>query len=187
MREGTALRRRRILDARGRGHDACFSSMPAAPRRLASDQFHNLRACQIPWSQGKMQGISPNSADFPRNLFRKHLRIQRFAKEFPTRTEQGIFLPAQGINNASRESAGNFAQNRPARPDASDWVKCFSFADKKVINSFVLLPAPTDALGFAERAALQCRCVQGASATRFSRAIEAGAQAATASGEERAC
>jgi hypothetical protein len=55
---------------------------------------------------GKNAGNFFDSAVFCENLSRKHLRIQVLADEFPTRTEQGIFLPAQGINSARRESQG---------------------------------------------------------------------------------
>jgi hypothetical protein len=69
---------------------------------------------------GKKAGNLFDSAVFCENPSRKHLPIQSFADEFPTRTEQGIFLPGQGINLARREWQGISAQNRSARPDASD-------------------------------------------------------------------
>jgi hypothetical protein len=52
---------------------------------------------------GKNAGNFSDSALFCEHPSRKHQRIQVFADEFPTQTEQGIFLPAQGINSPSRE------------------------------------------------------------------------------------
>jgi hypothetical protein len=47
----------------GREHDACFSSMPVADRRLLGDaprgSIHGLMTARIPWWQRKTQGISP--------------------------------------------------------------------------------------------------------------------------------
>jgi hypothetical protein len=52
---------------------------------------------------GKKAGNFADSALFCEYLSRKHQHIQVFADEFPTQTEQGIFLPAQGIFLPSRE------------------------------------------------------------------------------------
>jgi hypothetical protein len=52
---------------------------------------------------GKNAGNFTDSAPFCEHPSRKHQRIQVFADEFPTQTEQGIFLPAQGIFLPSRE------------------------------------------------------------------------------------
>ena len=112
-------------DAHGSSeHDACFSSMPVgswatSPRRLIS-QSHDGQNSLV---AGKNAGNFAKSALFCEHPSRKHQRIQMFADEFPTQTEQGIFLPAQGINSPSRESAEKSAQNRSTRPDASDGVE----------------------------------------------------------------
>src|SRR5271169_5047209 len=76
--------------------------------------FHSLLKAQIPWPQGKTQGIFSIQPFFCENLSRKQLRIQLFADEFPTRTAQGIFLSAQGINSARREWQGISTQ-KPIR------------------------------------------------------------------------
>src|SRR5271155_642701 len=111
----------------GREHDAGFSSMPRSRRRLLGG-LPRIEISQSPEGQnslvaGKKAGNFFDSAVFCENPSRKHLRIQLFADEFPTQTEQGIFLPGQGINSARREMAGNSTQNRSARPDASDSTK----------------------------------------------------------------
>src|SRR5277367_1990927 len=62
----------------------------------------------------KNAGNSSDSAVFFENPSRKATRIQPFADEFPTQSEQGIFLPAQGFN--SREEGMNSAKIRSARP-----------------------------------------------------------------------
>src|SRR5271168_121535 len=108
----------------GREHDAGFSSMPRSRRRLLGG-LPRIGISQPPegpdsLAAGKKAGNFFDSAVFCENLSRKHQRIQLFADEFPTQTEQGIFLPGQGINLARREMAGNSTQNRSARPDASD-------------------------------------------------------------------
>ncbi len=111
----------------GREHDACFSSMPRSRRRLLRG-LPWIEISQSPEGQnslvaGKKAGNLFDSAVFCENPSRKHLSIQSFADEFPTRTEQGIFLPGQGINLARREWQGISAQDRSARPDASDSAK----------------------------------------------------------------
>ena len=99
----------------GREHDACFSSMPRSRRRLLRG-LPWIEISQSPEGQnslvaGKKAGNLFDSAVFCENPSRKHLLIQSFADEFPTRTEQGIFLPAQGIILASREWQGISAQS----------------------------------------------------------------------------
>jgi hypothetical protein len=84
---------------------ACPVPEQSGPRRLASDQFYNLVAARIPWSQGKMQGISLIQPFLRENLSRKHLRIQPFAREFPTRRRRELFC-------ASRESIRPLARSR---------------------------------------------------------------------------
>ena len=108
----------------GREHDACFSSMPRSRRRLLRG-LPGIEISQSPEGQnslvaGKKAGNLFDLAVFCENSSGKHLLIQSVADEFPTRTEQGIFLPGQGIILASREWQGISAHNRSARPDASD-------------------------------------------------------------------
>jgi len=98
-------------------------SRPSAPGQLAADRLSQPPEDQDSLAAGKNAGNFLNSAVFCENLSRKHLRIQLFAYEFPTHTGQGIFLPAQGINSAGRESQGIRRKTDPLAPDASDSAK----------------------------------------------------------------
>jgi hypothetical protein len=87
----------------GRDVDARFSSIPVPHRRLMGDlaaridsRPHDGRNSLV---AAKKAGNFAESTLFCENLSRKHQQIQVFADEFPTLTEQGIFLPAQGINS----------------------------------------------------------------------------------------
>ena len=98
-----ARQRHGILDACGREHDACFSSMSPFPAVGASAACRGWipRPPDVPNSlvAGKKAGNFFDSTALCVNPSRKHLRMQWFADEFPTQTEQGIFLPGQGINS----------------------------------------------------------------------------------------
>src|SRR5271169_5424483 len=110
----------------GREHDAGFSSTPHSRRRLLGG-LPRIEVSQSPEGPdslvaGKNAGNFFDSAVFCENLSRKHLRIQYFADEFPTQTEQGIFLSAQGIIRARRETQGISRKTDPRPPNASDGV-----------------------------------------------------------------
>jgi hypothetical protein len=79
-----------------------------------------LLMCKVPWSQGKMQGISPIQP-----LFAK-IRLENFCESssFETNSKQGAgnYLREQGINSGLWTGAGNCPQNRSACHDASDRV-----------------------------------------------------------------
>ena len=77
-------------------------------------------------------------------------------------------MPAQGINCASRDEQGISRKTDPLAPAHPIGSKFFSLVDNRIINYFAMLPTPTNALCFSRRAALRCRWVQGASATRSS-------------------
>src|SRR5271163_2050987 len=127
----------------GRKHDAGFSSMPGSRRRLLGG-LPRIEFSQSPegpdsLAAGKNAGNFFDSAVFCESLSRKQLRIQLFADEFPTRTGQGIFLSAQGINSARREwqgMAGNFdAKTDPLAPTHPIAPKFFLVVDKKILNT----------------------------------------------------
>src|SRR5277367_1651716 len=123
----------------GREHDAGFSSMPRSRRRLLGG-LPRIGISQPPegpdsLAAGKNAGNFFDSAVFCENLSRKHLRIQLFADEFPTRTAQGIFLPAQGIYSARREWQGIRRKTDPLAPTHPiapkmlpriDWIRKYS-------------------------------------------------------------
>ena len=98
------------LDVRGREHYACFSSMPRSDNRLLGGlpmhKFPGLPTCRIPWSQGKKQGISRNSAALCEYPSRKHVRFS-ICEIIPYAIEQGIFSARAGnqfrILDRSRE------------------------------------------------------------------------------------
>src|SRR5271154_4582875 len=109
------------------GRKRGFSSMPGSRRRLLGG-LPRIEFSQSPegpdsLAAGKNAGNFFDSPVFCENLSRKQLRIQLFADEFPTRTAQGIFLSAQGINSAGRESQGIRRNTDPLDPDASDSAK----------------------------------------------------------------
>ena len=83
---------------------------------------------------GKNAGNFFDSAVFCENLSRKHLRIQLFADEFPTRTAQGIFLSAQGINSAGREWQGIRRKTDPLAVTHPIAPKFFHVMDKNINN-----------------------------------------------------
>jgi hypothetical protein len=82
----------------GREHDACISSMPVPdcrrlgglPRIEISQSLEGQDSLVV----GKNAGNFAESALSCEHPSRKHQLIQMIADEFPTRTEQGIFLPA---------------------------------------------------------------------------------------------
>jgi Metallopeptidase family M81 len=78
-------------------------SRPLAPRRRAARINSRSHDGQGSLVAGKNAGNFAESALFCKHPSRKHQLIQVFTDEFPTPTEQGIFLPAQGINSPSRE------------------------------------------------------------------------------------
>ena len=101
----------------GRERDAGFSSMPRSRRRLLGG-LPRIEISQSPEGlnslvAGKKAGNFCDSAVFCENPSRKHLRIQLFASEFPTQTEQGIFLSGQGIFCVGREWQGIWRKTDP--------------------------------------------------------------------------
>jgi len=89
---------------------------------------------RIPWSQGKTQGILRISP-FLRKSFSKTSADSGDWDEFPTQTEQGIFLSAQGINSRSRDSQGISRETDPRTPTHPMRVKYFNIVDMKVLNN----------------------------------------------------
>ena len=113
--------------------------MPGSRRRLLGG-LPRIEISQSPEGQnslvaGKKAGNFFDSAVFCESLSRKHLRIQSFADEFPTQTEQGIFLPGQGINSAGREWQGIRRKTDPLAPTHPIAPKCFLIVDKKIFNT----------------------------------------------------
>src|SRR5271170_2332068 len=126
----------------GRKHDAGFLSMPGSRRRLLGGlpRIEFLQSPEGPDSlaAGKNAGNFFDSAVFCENMSRKQLRIQLFADEFPTRTGQGLFLSAQGINSARREwqgISGIMLQLHPLAPTHPIAPKFFLVVDKKILNT----------------------------------------------------
>ena len=85
----------------GRSRASCvfFAGSWGTPPGL----IHGLMTARIPWSQRKMQGISPIQPPFAKIRLENISEFRCLRMNSPTRTEQGIFLPAQGINSPSRE------------------------------------------------------------------------------------
>jgi hypothetical protein len=76
------------------------------------DQFYNLLARQIPWSQGKMQGISPIQPLFAKSVAKTP--VDTIACEIiPYTGEQGIILREQGISSAFWAGAGIWLEIEP--------------------------------------------------------------------------
>src|SRR5271154_6127725 len=92
----------------------------SVPRRLAADLCFTVGQNSL--VVGKNAGNFAESAHFCENPSRKHLRIQSFAGEFPTRERREFF-----------GRAGNWARNRSARSDASSCVKDHLREDKTII------------------------------------------------------
>jgi len=68
-----------------------------------------------------MHGISPIQPLFTKIRLGNICESSSF-ETIPYADEQGIILREQGIDSGFWTGAGNSAQNRPARPDASDRV-----------------------------------------------------------------
>src|SRR5271169_6228332 len=140
---------------------ACFSNMPgsrpSAPGQLAADRLSQPPEDQDSLAAGKNAGNFLNSAVFCENLSRKHLRIQSFAYEFPTHTGQGIFLPAQGINSARRESQGIRRKTDPLAPTLPIAPKFFQAVDKNITNSRIRYRRGRTRLASPDRPRLDAR------------------------------
>src|SRR5271170_79327 len=139
---------------------ACFSNMPgsrpSAPGQLAADRLSQPPEDQDSLAAGKNAGNFLNSAVFCENLSRKHLRIQLFAYEFPTHTGQGIFLPAQGINSAGRESQGIRRKTDPLAPTLPIAPKFFQAVDKNITNRRIRYIRGRTRLASPERPRIGC-------------------------------
>src|SRR5271163_3622447 len=92
----------------------------SAARR--GSKYHSLLKARIPWPQGKTQGIYPippflakicleNGCEF------SGLRVNSYTYR------AGNFFASAGNYSRGQGMAGNFAQDRSARPDASDNAK----------------------------------------------------------------
>jgi hypothetical protein len=96
-----------------------FASMS---RRLASGQFYNALTWRIPWSQGKMQGISPIQP------FLAKIRLENTCECNGLQTNSlrigaGNYLHEQGINSAFPIGAGNLREIEPRASMCPWWTK----------------------------------------------------------------
>jgi hypothetical protein len=87
-----------------------FSSMSLfSASGLASDQLYNALTWLIPWSQGKMQGISPIQPFFAK------IRLENTCECNGLQTNSlGIILREQEINSAFSIRAGNLRESNRA-------------------------------------------------------------------------
>src|SRR5271156_4580332 len=102
---------------------------------------------------GKNAGNFVESALFCENPSRKHLRIQSFADEFPTRARREFFRCAGNEQGIPRETQSA----RATHPMAS---KCLSLANKKIINRRFMLRLRTNTLCLFGRARAGCAAMQ---------------------------
>src|SRR5271169_1572313 len=101
--------------------------------------IHGRLTARIPRRQGKKQGISRNRPLFCETNLQSNCKCSGLRDEFPTRRRRELFRARRELLPAFLTGAGNFAQTRSARPDASDRLKGFSFDGKKIINGRVML------------------------------------------------
>src|SRR5271163_3047361 len=107
--------------------DACFSSIlrsrRSAHRRLPRIEISQSLEGQNSLVVGKNAGNFAESAPFCESLSRKHLRIQVFADEFPTRSSREFFRQRRELFRQGRELARNRSASNREKVQSPNWIK----------------------------------------------------------------
>ena len=125
----------------GREHDACFSSMPVPDRRLLGDSprglIHGLMTARIPWSQGKMQGISRNQPSFAKIRLENISEFRCLRMNSLRRQSREFFCQRRELIRRAGNEQGIRRKTDPRAPTHPMASEYFSVLDTKIINNMV--------------------------------------------------
>ena len=125
----------------GREHDACFSSMPVLDRRLLGDAprglIHGLMTARIPWSQGKMQGISRIQPSLANIRLENISEFRCLRMNSLRRRSREFFCQRREFFCRAGNEQGIRPKTDPRAPTHPMALEYFSVLDTKIINNMV--------------------------------------------------